>query len=293
MVHNTVAVETRYDPSNASLRFYWRTRDGRQAAFASGRGGSWLWPSDGVRLGDKLLLFYMRIRPDRSKKSLGFREIGSASFLVNNPDTAPPEWVLRRLKIPQDPWSTLLGVAVLKEGGYLYAFGVSEPSHDAYLARWPVSDAADGDLSSPEWWCGSRLGWVRQEEIRQAPVVVLPHASTEFSVQRNSQLRGYLEVQSVGFGASEIAIRQADTLYGPWSRPVKVYRPPESDDPRAFVYAAKAHPELTGADVVITYVANSFDERNLATNMNIYFPRFVRLDLRVIGQPRSHTGGTP
>lgn len=51
----------------------------------------------------------------------------------------------------------------------------------------------------------------------------------------------------------------------------------ESNAPHAFVYGAKAHPELTGTDLIVTYTANG-DDSTLATDMGIYFPRFVRID---------------
>ncbi len=68
---------------------------------------------------------------------------------------------------------------------------------------------------------------------------------------------------------------------GPWSSPIVVYRPPESDGPRPFVYAAKAHPELAGphaADLVVTYATNSFDFWDLFARQgacSLYWPRFV------------------
>ena len=58
-----------------------------------------------------------------------------------------------------------------------------------------------------------------------------------------------------------------------------VYRPPESDGPRPFVYAGKAHPELTGADgLLVTYVANTFDPKQLMTpdgERTLYWPHFA------------------
>ncbi|MFP5210562.1 MAG: hypothetical protein ACLGRW_14865, partial [Acidobacteriota bacterium] len=67
------------------------------------------------------------------------------------------------------------------------------------------------------------------------------------------------------------------------STPEMLYRPPESNAPQAFVYGAKAHPELHGADLIVTYTANGSDQR-LATDMSIYFPRFVRVTF--LAQPR-------
>ncbi len=58
-----------------------------------------------------------------------------------------------------------------------------------------------------------------------------------------------------------------------------LYRCPEAGwDRRIFCYAAKAHPELAGGDeLLITYVANSFDFRQIVANERLYRPRFVRV----------------
>jgi len=94
---------------------------------------------------------------------------------------------------------------------------------------------------------------------------------------------GFLEVNSDGFGATDIVMRRAHTLEGPWSPPEKVYRPPESNAPKAFVYAAKSHAELKGADLVLTYATNSFDDK-VMNDMTLYFPRFVKIDLTKAAQ---------
>jgi hypothetical protein len=88
-------------------------------------------------------------------------------------------------------------------------------------------------------------------------------------------------VASYGFGATTIGVRTAPAVTGPWSAPLEVYRPPESDEPRVFVYAAKAHPQLVApdaADLVITYATNSFEFSDLFTpqgERELYWPRFV------------------
>lgn len=43
------------------------------------------------------------------------------------------------------------------------------------------------------------------------------------------------------------------------------------------IYAAKAHPELEGADLALTYATNTFQPGELATDSTIYYPRFVHL----------------
>lgn len=167
----------------------------------------------------------------------------------------------------------MMASAALHEGGFVYLFGASEPEHDLYLARCGIGEIELGRLKGLEWWSGS--GWRVSESERQP---VMRAVGTEASVQRDPR-GGFLEVNSQGFGASDIVMRTAPRLEGPWGAPQTIYRPPESDAPGVFVYAGKSHPELQGANIVITYVANGDDER-LATDMSIYFPRFVRVQLK-------------
>lgn len=279
IVRNSVAIENGYDPSSASIRFYWRSKGGKPQSFVAGTGDTWLWPQHGVLLGEKLLLFFTRVRPDHRKNSLGFQNFGWTAFLVDNFRDAPSTWSLRRIPTPRDPWHIIVGAAATRAMRWLYVFGYSERKHDIYLLRWSTDLAAKGDLSLPEWWCGPGRGWVEQGKMHKRPRPVFAGGSTEFNVQWDAQLGHYVEFQSVGFGASDIAVRWAKRMEGPWSQPVKVYHPPESGRPGAFVYAAKGHPELTGADFIVTYVANSMSFKTLLNDPTIYFPRFVRFDL--------------
>lgn len=278
-VHNSIAIETGYDPATASLAFYWPMKNGGPTEFGPNEGNVWLWPGDGIRLGSKLLLFFSRVQSDKSKDSLGFRSAGWTAFIADNPDANPSAWMLRQVKTRSNRWRISPEDGVLQLGDFVYAFGSADEGSGGFLARWRVSDAEQGDLSSPEWWCGSKEGWLAQTKMSiSQPAVVMPNAPSEFAVEWNSRLRKFLVVESVGFGASDIAIRWAEHLEGPWSEPVKIYHPPESNRPDAFVYAGKLHADLLGADVVITYAANSTSDGILAKDMSLYFPRFVRLN---------------
>jgi hypothetical protein len=56
-----------------------------------------------------------------------------------------------------------------------------------------------------------------------------------------------------------------------------VYRPPEYHRANVMIYAGKAHPQLTGGDLVLTYATNTFQFVEHLTDSLIYYPRFVRL----------------
>jgi hypothetical protein len=276
MARNTIGIQTGYDPSSASIRFYWRSR-GSGSVFAD-EPPNWLWPAHGARVGDHLLLFFNVVKPSRAPGPLGFAVDGWTALLVSNPDDEPPRWRIRKLAVPSNPWHVIIGIAVVRDQDRLYLWAADEPKHGAYLLRVPAGAASNGDLAGMEWWCGELRGWRRQDHINGRPEPLFHDAAMEFSVHRDPSSGRYIQVQSVGFGSSDIALRAADRLSGPWSVPRKIYRPPESDGPDPFVYAGKAHPELKGADLVVTYAANGPDRR-LFSDLSIYFPRFVRVQL--------------
>jgi hypothetical protein len=268
-VRNTAAIQTGYDPSHAEMKFYWRS--GQHWEFFPSEEKIWMWPNQGIRISGRLTVFCTRVAHDEAKHSLGFKLVGWSAFAIDNPDDEPTKWQMR--KIADENGQVIMGSAVLRSGEFVYTFAAGEPSHDIYLARWRVQDFQSGRLEKPEWWTGA--DWRHDESMRQA---VMRKVSSEISVQPDPDGAGFAEVNSQGFGATDIVMRRAPRLEGPWTTPRIIYRPPESNAPDAFVYAGKSHPELAGADIVITYAANG-DDQKVARDMNLYFPRFVKLNL--------------
>lgn len=283
MIRNCIGIQSGDDPSTATLRFHWPVVAGvARSTFSdvAEADGVWLWPGHGVRLGDALLLFFMRVRSNGNPGMWGFEAFDWTARLVENPDEDPPSWRIRRLVTPRSEHGILVGSAgVLVFEEFVYAFSVGEPDHRATLARWPIKDAAQGDLSSPQWWSGSASGWVAQSRLPGSPAPVFEGAQTEFTVHKDARLGKFVEVQTDGFGGANVSMRTADRLEGPWSSLSKVYRPPEADRRDVFVYQAKAHPQLAGADLVLTYSTNGADFGKTVNDTTLYFPRFVKLAL--------------
>ncbi len=134
-----------------------------------------------------------------------------------------------------------------------------------------------GRIAKVQWWAGRR-GWVPVSELHR-PTPILRNAGSECSLTFDRELNRWVLVRSEGFGATTIVVSFAPKIEGPWSKPRFVYRPPESNRPDAFIYAAKGHPELTGADLVVTYATNTLSPHPLRTaerEPSLYYPRFVR-----------------
>ena len=213
LVRNTLAIQSGYDPSAASIKFYWRTKDGKPASFFPESRKSWYWPGNGIRIDGRLLIFLMKIRA--TKKGLGFEAFGWSVVAIDNPDEEPSRWKLRWLPVPQNDLQVIVGSAgVVRVGGFIYAFSVQEPlaKHDVYLVRWPLTKAGAADLREPYWWCGENYGWLAQKLVTRRASVVFSDAQTEFTVNWDTELRSFIQVQTVGFGGADLAFRLADEL---------------------------------------------------------------------------------
>jgi hypothetical protein len=278
MVGNSVAIQTGTDPSAADIEFHWGKVDGGEPGpFIGARIDERLWPGNGVLVDDRLVLFFNRtISTDTG---LGFDSAGWTAVMVEDPAAKPSEWQVRTLDTPSNPLGIIVGfAAVLRLGDRVYALGSQNPvkSHPIYVARWPVEEVYHGRLMKPEWWAGERLGWV--DDSSGAPRWPLfENGQTELAVHLDPATGRFLAVQTQGFGPADVMMRAAPALTGPWTEPHMLYRPPEYRRPNVMIYAAKAHPQLAGADLVLTYATNTFEFAEHFTDSRVYYPRFVRL----------------
>jgi hypothetical protein len=277
MIRNSVAIQSGYDPSTASMQFYWRTLDGEPRSFFPEEDDIWFWPGHGIVLGDNLLIFLMAIRS--SSEGLGFESAGWRAVSVSNFEQAPSEWHLEWLETPENSFGLVVSGSVVKLEEYICAFCVQEPDHTIHLVRWPVAQAMNKDLSQPQWWAGDGTGWVAQQELFQEPQPLFSEGQNEFTVHYEPLLDQFLEIQTVGFGKADLGYRLADASTGKWSSIERFYRPEEYQISKVMIYAAKAHPHLTGADLVLTYATNSLSFARLVLSDNLYYPRFLRASL--------------
>lgn len=278
-IRNSVAIQSgSYDPSAASAKFAWKTKGTAPSSYFPEDAASWHWPAGGVRLASRLLLFWTVVHP--ANNAFGFEVTGPRVVSVATPDSAPSAWAFTDVAFPTPAFSVML-LAPLVSGSFVYVYAVREPGdHRVYVARVPLKDAELGVFSKTTWFTADR-GWQDVTGLSGEPTVVFPGSGTdnptEFSVQEQEN-GTFLAVQSVGFGATRLALRTAPAPEGPWTAPCAVFQPVESSAKGAFVYAGKGHPELTGADVVATYAANSLDGNKVLTDMSLYFPRFVKVN---------------
>ncbi|MBK8706701.1 MAG: hypothetical protein IPN33_26055 [Saprospiraceae bacterium] len=224
---------------------------------------------------DKLIIFL--IKEKAIKTGLGFEAAGWYMVLISNPHDDPSKWQIQYIEGPETYGYIAGSAAVLKDEQYLYAFGAVEPAtHEVYALRWKIDDAYSGNIKNPEWCINGE--WINRKTKYPIPEPLFIGA-TEYSVHFDKTIQKYIQIQSYGFGEAQIGIRMADSLEGTWTEPYLFNKPTYPGVKQPFMYSVKAHPELSGNGVYITYNVNSFDLSELIENQTIYFPKFVLLKL--------------
>ncbi|MFZ5517366.1 MAG: DUF4185 domain-containing protein [Candidatus Zhuqueibacterota bacterium] len=287
IVNNSIAIQHGKNPGTATIDYHWGAdAEGRPAAFITPTDGlGYFWLFDGLMLDDSLYFFPLQITHRKGSGAFGFNHVGSWLAVVGNPADPPQEWRIAQRKIPFGSFSengnTFLGSALLRVGNDVYIYGCHEDwtkgrsGRRMIVARAPAKKISHFD----SWEFYSQQGWMKDFQ-RIEPL--FDELASEYSVSFVAAINKFVVVYSQYGLSDKIHIRLADTPVGPWSEPRQVYVCPEGDWHRSyFCYAAKAHPELsvTGDELILTYVCNSWDFWQLASDARIYWPRFLRMRL--------------
>ncbi|WP_166461986.1 DUF4185 domain-containing protein [Paracoccus alkanivorans] len=166
-------------------------------------------PTNGISLGDRMVLHYMSVRMWTSNGRWLVRRSG----LAYSDDDG---WTWHRS--PAAVWPNGVGfeqVAFVDLGGMIYSFGIPAGRFGEVRLRRVGRDAIF-DPAAYRYWDGS--GWVPDH---RAAAAVVPAPAGELSVAWSETHRRWLmmyldEVQAA------IVLRMADELTGPWSKPQTV-----------------------------------------------------------------------
>lgn len=279
MVRNSIAIMEGDDPLNAKMTFYWdKSWDVLPGSFFTGGDDFWYWPDHGIVLNNTLTLFLSHLIQDPDPDTLGFKHFKGVAFRIYNLEDTPDLWNIQEITLPEMLSPLIVGVNIQQFGDYVYAYNADDKgSHPIYLVRWDLASFIDGDLTSPQWYEPLNESWIANRDLLFLPAPIIQEGSTEFSIHFDTPSACYYQIQSVGFGATDLSIRYAPNPEGPWSQGYKYYTPPESQSTNPFVYAGKAHSQIQGADLVATYATNSFDFFTLLSDPSLYYPRFVKM----------------
>lgn len=278
MVGNSLAIQHGLDPLAARFEFLLRTDPaGAPLPYFPDVGTDRFWPGGSVVLGDRILVFLMRVHPVNT--GLGFEVTAWNAALLTGIAGESKDWRCQVVNPQNDASGLHVGAGpVLADDSFVYAFSPAEPGGTkVYLARFARGKAMRGELDEHEWFAGD-AGFVARDSST-APLPVFEAAAPEFTIHFDALSRRYLAIEATGFGAADLNTRYADVLTGPWSKLEFVHAPALKAREGTLIYQGKAHPELRceGVDLVVTYCSNDLDFQRLVRDDEIYFPRFVKL----------------
>jgi hypothetical protein len=286
IVNNSAAIQERGGRTPAIRFFVRKDANGKaQALLTPAKDRGWFWPQAAAIHGDRLYVILTQVEKGGEPGAFGFRLIGQWLAIVSNPCDPPTQWHTKLTRLPfaefQPDHELTFGATLLKDGKYLYIYGVADQVENRWrhkkmvIARAPLDSVADFSA----WRFYNEGRW--ETDHRRASRLV-DGVANEYSVSYEGGLGCYVLVYTENGLSPRILCRTAKTPWGPWSSATLVYDCPEAGwDKKIFCYAAKAHPELAkGDELVISYVANSFDFWQVARDARLYWPRFIRVKVR-------------
>lgn len=252
-IDNAIAIQNGSDPATATIEFVWRENAGAPASFFPRDKSIFYQPTQGVLIDDRALVFMTAFNEgDTGNDVVGW----SAAVIMRHGKL----WRTQLLTAPESHPDIILGTgSALLVGAFVYAFGVHDgamsdsATNSAYVARWPASDAAFGDLSHMQWWTGETRGWVEHTAAEVEPVPVIRDVSSSFTVHYENALAQFLLIGG-GVEAPRTGMQllwwSSEYLNNEWQRDPRA----ETNDDLRTGLATMVHPQLTGADLVLTRV---------------------------------------
>lgn len=286
MVNNTIGVQ---DGSGADAKFTFFVQKGDdtkpKAFFTPPDGKGWFWLFAGYHADSKLHVFLPRFEKSGTGGAFGFKAVDLWLGTVSNPEAEPTKWKIAYKKVPFAEFDAKrklsFGSAVLVSDDYAYVYGYEEtqrrfnPLRKLLVARVAKDKLADFD----SWRFYANGEW---KPDATAASGFASDIGAEFSVSYLPGLKRYALVTTEAGLSDRIIGRFATSPEGLWSDPVVLYTCPEmKKDKKVFTYAGKAHPHLAaGNELVISYATNAFELGPVINNAELYWPTFVRVQLK-------------
>lgn len=290
MVRNSVAISTCKD-GKWNIEYTIRRDANRKEIdfFQSQHKDTWYWPLDGVLRNDDLWITLLCVRnsPKATPADLGFALCGTDLAHVSGLDRDPSDWKVSYLPLVPEAVHANPSASAIIEGDYLYIFTLDENGkRPEILTRIPVV-GLDNPSRNLQYLDASGR-WQSGLEPAKAKTV-MEHGAAEMTVRYHPELKSWLALLvDPNYFSSKVLLRTASSLSGPWTDGEVIYQIPELQknspeyDPDTYCYAGKEHPEFEAeGELLFTYVCNTLKPQKLVKELNIYFPRTVRMKMPI------------
>jgi hypothetical protein len=304
-VHNSLAIQVGTDPTTASISHFWRQQSGEPASFFAPQhdSDSWYWMGGATVFEGQVMVFLMHARATTkdpvesgaatSCAGLNFEMVGWDARIAKITPQGPDQWQWREVSLPDDVnWHNILvgSSTISVDENYLYAWSAGPASpllgNPVFLARWPLAAAEKAEMDKPQWYTDA--GWKMQSVLGEdKPTAIVVDGNNEISVGENlipNAAQPWWWLQSSYIVNSPLCYRSGDSPTDMGECHVFM-EPPELGkypDSSLLVYAVKFHPALTGQGddtVTATYVVNSCNLKDIQEKCDLYYPRFIKLQV--------------
>jgi hypothetical protein len=251
----------------------------------------WFWPGTGFHRAGRVYIFGYELENGTGPcESLAFRIVGARLFRLTNVQEPPAQWQVESVAFTPPHGEQIFCSAHLEHDGYLHLLGYAQdavgslPYPKTVMARIPIEDIDTGDPGARLEVLAGDPDMPRWQPPSAQPVALYQPGVSECTLWHDAPRGRYLAT-TYHTGEGLLRITSAPELTGPWSDPVPVYRVPEfrgADLHHAYTF--RMHPELAANadEMVFTYVVNTKTLETVLEELDVYFPRFLRADLRLI-----------
>lgn len=224
---------------------------------------NWYWPLDATIHNGKIQWLLGELGSNGTGGAWDFAYRGF-DLAILNPTTFEVESIERKIESPEISY----GSCVLEDEDFIYIYGIRTKGLNKTVH---VARAAAGNLAN-DWnfWDGGK--WINDP----SDFVIAKNVSDQFSMIKQDDI--YYLITHEPYFSNKIQIMQSDTPTGPWFNRRTIYCTPENTS-QIFTYNSFVHPELSeSGELRISYNINSFNFSDLFSNVDLYRPKFIRID---------------
>lgn len=262
MLSNSLAFTDAPAPKTvANLKFTYYKENGKIAQFVKLRAGEnpmrdRLWAVDGIRLGDRLYVYYMVIKIDQPGKPFAFSLRGTGIARWEIPEKWKPGDEMRFMRLPNlfPGGYPAFGACAIERNGYVYTIGqyttkqMTSPVKIARVIKNEIENSAHYEF------LGAGGAWVRDAQNAEP---LLNDVAGECSLSYNEYLKCYILVYCQLWTGNIIMVKFRDFSEIYSAAKEVIYQPPKLEPggaaPNVFYYSGKeifSH----GGDIYAIYI---------------------------------------
>lgn len=294
MPRNTIAIQDTSDGLPGKVDWYWNSENGKASSFFrihDDVSQLWFWPGTTFMFKDILFLLGYGIVPaDYEIESMSFDIKQPWMVMIENPHEHPHRWRMKDRALKQNHAGRFYCSSHYFQNDYMYLTGFHCPEPGMFSAMNTILGRVKADtLFDDDWELNIESKNASNEWVKDpadAKTIFHP-AVTEASLYYDKPRDRYLATTYIP-SSPDMLISQAKSLDGDWTEPVSIYTDPQhAADDTLFSYTLRMHPHLSKSEdeIILSYAVNSSGLETIIPRPELYYPRFLRLDLRQLPTP--------